>query len=184
MRLAFLVSLAAVGCSSGNVIKAPAEPVPETVRIMGGANPTGTIAMGVTGTPASARSFSVVASAANVWRALPAAYESLGIPISRVDSATGTIGNAGFNARRRLGSVPLVRYIDCGSTQGGPSAETYDVRLVVTTVMLSAEAATTLATTVDAMGKPVAFSGEYIRCSSTGVLEARIADAVKANLVK
>jgi hypothetical protein len=184
MRLLLLLSLAAVGCSSANVPKAPPEPVPQTVRVMGSAAPGGTIAMGVTGTPATARSFSILATPAEVWRALPAAYESLGIPISTMDSATGTIGNAGFNVRRRLGSVPLVRYIDCGSTQGGPSAETYDVRLVVTTVMQSAEAATTLATTVEGMGKPVAFSGEYVRCGSSGALEARIADAVKAKLAK
>jgi hypothetical protein len=182
MRRFLFLSLAALGCSSSPIIESA--PTPETVRVMGSANPTGTIAMGVVATPASARTSSFLTTPEAVWSVLPAAYESLGIPLSVSDPATRTLGNTGFNVRRRLGSVPLVRYIDCGSTQGGPSAETYDVRLVINSVVRPGEGATTVATTVEAMGKPVAFSGEYIRCSSTGVLEARVADAIKARLPK
>jgi hypothetical protein len=43
---------------------------------------------------------------------------------------------------------------------------------------------TRVATTVEPMGKPAAFSGEYIRCSSMGTLESRLAEAVKARLAK
>ena len=182
MRRLVLLPLALLGCSTSSTIEST--PVPETVRVVGSANPTGAISMGVVPTAASARSSSFFATPDAVWQVLPAAYESLGVPLSMSDAATRTLGNAGFNARRRLGSVPLVRYIDCGSTQGGPSAETYDIRLVINSVVRPGEAATTLATTVEAMGKPVAFSGEYIHCSSTGVLETRIADAVKARLAK
>ena len=182
MRRLVLLPLAFLGCSTSSTIQSA--PPPETVRIVGSANPTGAISMGVVPTAASARSFSLFATADAVWQALPSAYESLGIPLSTSDDASRTLGNAGFNVRRRLGTVPLVRYIDCGSTQGGPSAETYDIRLVVNSVVRPGEGSTSLATTVDAMGKPVAFSGEYIHCSSTGVLEARIADAVKARLAK
>ena len=182
MRALALLSLVLLGCSSSPTIQSA--PAPETVRVMGSANPTGTIAMGMVATPASARSATFLTTPEAVWDVLPAAYESLGIPISMSDAGARTLGNAGFNVRRRLGSVPLVRYIDCGTTQGGPSAETYDIRLVINSVVRAGEASTTLATTVEAMGKPVAFSGEYIRCSSSGVLETRIADAVKARLAK
>ena len=182
MRRLVLLSLALLGCSSSPTIESG--PAPETVRVVGSADPTGTIAMGVVATPASARTSSFFATPDAVWGALPAAYESLGVPISMSNAADRTIGNGGFNARRRLGGVPLVRYIDCGTTQGGPSAETYDIRIVINSAVKPGEAATTLSTTVEAMGKPVAFSGEYIRCSSTGALEARIADAVKARLPK
>lgn len=181
MRLAALLPFAVLAsCSTSNVVESG--PAPETVRVIGGS--TGAIAMGVTATPASARSTSLSAAPGQVWRALPAAFQSLSIPVSQADSASLVVGNAGFSVRRRLGSVPLVRLIDCGSTQGGPSAETYDVRLTVTSQVRASDAGSSLATTVEAMGKPVAFSGEYIRCSSTGVLEARIADAVKAGLGK
>jgi len=46
------------------------------------------------------------------------------------------------------------------------------------------EGGTAIATTVEPMGKPVAFSGEYIHCSSTGSLESRLSDAVKSRLGK
>lgn len=175
-----LALAAAAACSSSK--PAGTAPAPETVRVVGGAS--GAIAMGMSASAADARTATVSAPLAEVWRALPAAYESLSIPLSTVDSSTWVVGNSGFNVRRRLGTVPLVRLIDCGSTQGGSSAETYDVRLAVTTRATPVEGGTSLATTVEPMAKPAAFSGEYIRCSSTGALESRIADAVKSRVAK
>lgn len=184
MRSTLLVPLvlvaAAAGCSSSSAVETA--PAPQTVRVVGGG--AGSIAMGMSGSAADARASAIAAPLADVWRVLPAAYESLNIPLSTVDTTTWVIGNSGFNLRRRLGTVPLVRLIDCGTTQGGPSAETYDIRMTVTTRVRAVDGGTSLATTVEPMGKPVAFSGEYIRCSSTGVLESRLADAVKARLAK
>ena len=181
MRVAVLIVFAtAVGCSSSNVARSA--PAPETVRVVGGG--AGAIAMGMNASAADAHAATIAAPLADVWRVLPAVYESFGIPLSTVDSTTHSIGHSGFNIRRRLGTVPLVRLIDCGSTQGGPSAETYDVRMAVTTQLRASDAGTIVSTTVEPMGKPVAFSGEYIRCSSTGSLESRIADAVKSRLGK
>lgn len=184
MRATLLVPLAlaaaAAGCSSSSAVQTAA--TPQTVRVAGGG--AGSIAMGMSGSTADARASVVAAPLAEVWRVLPAAYESLSIPLSTVDTTTWVIGNSGFNVRRRLGTVPLVRLIDCGTTQGGPSAETYDIRMTITTHVKAVEGGTSLSTTVEPMGKPVAFSGEYIRCSSTGSLESRLADAVKARLAR
>jgi hypothetical protein len=181
MRIVVLTVVAALmGCSSSSVVQSA--PAPETVRVIGGGS--GAIAMGMSATPADSRTATIAAPIADVWRVLPAVYESLNIPLSTVDSLTHSIGNAGFNIRRRLGSVPLVRLIDCGTTQGGPSAETYDIHMAVSSQVHAGDAGTIISTTVEPMGKPAAFSGEYIRCSSTGVLESRIADAVKARLGK
>ncbi len=41
---------------------------------------------------------------------------------------------------------------------------------------------TMVETMFEAMAKPVSFSREYSRCTSRGVLETRLADAVKAQL--
>ena len=56
------------------------------------------------------------------------------------------------------------------------------VHLAVRTIVSADPAGSTLSTTVSAMAKPVSFSGDYVRCSSTGVLESRIADGVRARL--
>lgn len=182
MRLALLIPLAALAACSSSSNVGQSAPAPETVRVVGGG--AGNIAIGMAPTGAEAHATTLPASVADVWRVLPAAYDALAISPSVVDTATHVFGNSGFNLRRRLGSIPLVRLIDCGSTQGGPSAEIYDIHMSVVTQVRAGEAGTVLGTTVESMGKPVAFSGEYIRCSSTGVLEARIADAVRSRLTK
>jgi hypothetical protein len=114
---------------------------------------------------------------------LPAVYESLGIPVTDRDPAARTIGNTSYKVRRRLGDVPLSRYLDCGSTQGAPSADSYEILLSVNTRLQSATAdSTTVSITVNAMGRPVFVSAEYVRCGSVGGLEKRFFDTMNAKL--
>ncbi|CAN5286325.1 hypothetical protein BH09GEM1_BH09GEM1_02490 [soil metagenome] len=119
-----------------------------------------------------------------VWHALPAAYEALGIPITEVDNATHTIANGGLKLRRELGKVSLSRYIDCGTTQIGENADSYDVYLTITSRLGEdpTSGLTVLRTTFEAMARPIAFSRDYARCSSKGELEKRLAAAVKTQL--
>lgn len=118
-----------------------------------------------------------------IWLALPAVFDSLAIPRTTFDPASHTIGNVGMQIRRQLGKVRLSRYIDCGSPQSRPSADFYDVNLsVVTQLQPEATGDTRISTTVDAMAKPVAFSGEYVRCASTGDIESKIRSLLDAEL--
>jgi hypothetical protein len=176
-----LLLFALASCaSSGTTIEQPA--TTQTVRVTGSA--AGNLSVGMSATT-DAKVTTLAFAPADVWRVLPGVFESFAIPLSSIDDKTRVLGNTGFNIRRRLGSIPLPRLIDCGTTQGGPSAETYDIRLSVLTQVRAADGgSSSIITTVDAMGRPVAFSGEYVRCSSTSALETRIADAVKAQLTK
>ncbi|MEP7002231.1 MAG: hypothetical protein ABI969_17210, partial [bacterium] len=76
------------------------------------------------------------------------------------------------------------RFIDCGTTQIGENADTYDVYLTVVSQLEENKTSglAILHTTFEAMARPIAFSREYARCSSRGELEKRIANAVKAQL--
>jgi len=88
-----------------------------------------------------------------------------------------------LKANKRLRNVELSKLIDCGSTQGFPSADEYDVKLsVLTQVERHDKAATSIATRVEAEGRPMAFSGTYSRCTTTGKLETTIAAAVLRRL--
>jgi hypothetical protein len=128
---------------------------------------------------------SVPYSRDQVWAALPAVFESLSIAPTTRDQMKRVMGNPGFNVRRRLGTLPLARLIDCGSSQGAPNADTYELHLIVlTTVLEDGPSSSKLSTTVEAMGRPVSFSGEYIRCTTLGALETRIAEGVKAQMRK
>jgi hypothetical protein len=118
-----------------------------------------------------------------VWRVLPGVYDSLGIKLTDLNPKTHLLGNSGMKAHKTLGSVGLGKYIDCGNTQGFPSAESYDITMSVRTQIDSAAGGgTTMGTLVEASGRPMAFAGEAVRCSTTGELERRIAGAVKAQL--
>jgi hypothetical protein len=116
-----------------------------------------------------------------VWGALPAVYDSLQVPVTDRNEAEHRIGNQSLRARGRLGGVLLSRYFNCGSTQGGPNAETYNLQISVLTFARQESAtATALATTLQATARPVTLSGEAVQCSSTGALETRIRNMVIA----
>ena len=118
-----------------------------------------------------------------VWRVLPAVFDSVGIPVTELDASRRRIGNAAFRLRRRLGTTPLQQYVDCGAAQGGPNAETYEVALTVfTEVVADADASSTLSTVVQANARPISFAGDWIRCTTKGRLEGKIAEIAAAKL--
>ena len=122
-------------------------------------------------------------SADAVFRILASAYDSLGIPVTSMDPVRKIIGNPGYKIRQRLGKVVLSRYLECGTTQIGPNADSYDVVLnVTTTVAPDGAAGSTMTTIVDAQSRPATFNQAYNRCSTKGLLESRLTDIVKARL--
>ena len=117
------------------------------------------------------------ASVAATWSVLPAVYDSLGIPVTTRDAVRHTIGNGGLRVRGRLGKVALQRYLDCGSTQGGPNAETYEIHLVISTQLLpGANGGSRLSTSVGAEARPVNFASDWVRCTSKNTLEKAMAE--------
>ena len=120
-----------------------------------------------------------------VWRALPAAYDSLKIPLTTLDPKAHHLGNEGMKIRQRLGTVSLSKYIDCGQAQIGPSADSYDVYLNVTTTLNARSGAETeIATIVESAAKPLNFGQDYTRCTSKGTIENAISAIVAARLTK
>lgn len=120
-----------------------------------------------------------------VWRILPSVFDSIGVPLTTIDQGRKQIGNAGYKIRNRLGKVSLSRYLDCGNTQIGPNADSYDVFLsVLTTVNAEGASGSTITTSVDAQSRPITYNQAYSRCSSKGGIEIRIAELVKARLAR
>ena len=178
MRTLWILSLAAVSACASTTTTV-GRPETESVRI--GSAESGNLRLtSITQANVSPIAFPI----GKVWHAMPAAFDALAIPITAVDTALHTISNGGLKLRRQLGNVPLSRFIDCGSTQIGDNADSYDIYLTVVARLEEEKTSglTTLYTTFEAMARPIAFSREYSRCSSRGVLEKRLADAVKAQL--
>lgn len=179
-RVLALSAILLSACASSQSGSAP--PVPDqTYRIPSGTG--GSTTMRATGSAPSFSTKTVPASAERVWSVLPAVYKSFGLPVTDRDAAAHTIGSSSFKVRRQLGSVPLSRYLDCGSTQGGQSADSYEILISVNTRMQSGPGdSTTVTTTVDAMGRPVFLSAEYVNCGSKGSLEKEFFAVMDAQL--
>jgi hypothetical protein len=183
-RLSLLSCAALIGCASSKTSTTP-QPSPstplETVRVSGSVGGgTMTVETHPGAGPAIIRvGFPVV----RVWEVLKTAFDSLAIPVSSVDPATHTMGSSSLRVRRRLGDVSVSKYINCGNTQTANAADGYEIVLAVTTqVQVANDGLSQLVTSVDAQGRPITLSSEYARCTSTGLIETRLAQLVTAQL--
>lgn len=180
MRLFAALSFVLVSACAPS--QTPSTPAPESERVrIGGATSSG---LRVTSTTTS-RIDTLWTSLDRVWKVLPAVYATLEIPIERFDSESNEIGNSALKLYRRLGKFPLTRYIDCGTTQIGPNADSYEVMLTVLTKVQQSRsdtANTTVATTVEARARPIQFRGDYVRCTSKGALESRLLEVLNVHL--
>ena len=178
-RLFPLISIAALGAcassgTSGGSNISEGAPVAPTTRIVGIQS---SVDLRTDATLSRGR---VVVNAPfdDVFRSLAAAYDSVGVPVTISSPAQGLIGNDGLKVRRRLKETPLTRYIDCGATQGGPSAETYEVLLIVRTQLQKQSQGVQATTLLEASARPVALSGNWVKCGSTGRLEMLIGQLI------
>lgn len=172
-----ILVLTAMACSSASTTTSgTARPATQTIRTGGASN--------ITIAPSMSSDVSHLTYAADaVWRILPSIFDSIAVPLTTVIPSARQIGNLNFKIRSRLGKAPLSRYLDCGNTQIGPNADSYDVLLsVLTTVAAEGTTGSTLTTVVEAQAKPITYNQGYSRCTSKGSLEQRIADLVKARL--
>ena len=120
---------------------------------------------------------------ARVWSVMPSVFDSLAIPLTQLDQAKRVLGNEGMKAHKTLGKVALSTYIDCGNTQGFPSADAYDIHLTIMTQIATApNGGTEIGTLIEAAGKPMAFPGAFTKCKTTEKLEDKIIAMVTAKL--
>lgn len=135
-------------------------------------------------TPATAAESTLSGSLEQVWSVVPAAYESLSIPVEVRDPNRHVIGNQQFTVRRTLGDFRLSQLVNCGYGPAGKKADHYLVHLSVLTQLSAEGAGAVLAkTSVTASASTVeGTSTEEVRCPSTGVLETAITEAIRNQL--
>lgn len=177
---ALLSTLASLGCASGG---ASASPAPlESQRT-------------VVSTPASASAdvelyrdtrlaaHVVKAPPADVWKALPVAYADIGLAGGPAIGQQQTFAAVVPSLRRQLNKVALSRYLDCGTTPSGSlGADVHLVRLQVSSIVDPQPAGTRVRTQVLARATSVENSNGALECTSTGLLEQRLAQALDARL--
>lgn len=180
MRWLALVPLAAVvACSA----RTPGTTPPSRTETLVVASSAGSVTAVTTVATDRPLAYPLKYTKDQVWRVLPAVFDSLGIPVNELDAGRHRIGNSAFRLRRRLGTTPLQHYIDCGAAQGGPNAETYEVALTVfTEVVAGEEESSVVSTVVQANARPISFAGDWVRCTTKGRLEGKVAEIAAAKL--
>ncbi|MGH7638294.1 MAG: hypothetical protein ACREOK_11655 [Gemmatimonadaceae bacterium] len=186
MRVLSLTAvLALAACSSSSHTPPDPTVTPANVRVSGTAT-TGVSSNALRVSPSYDVSFDTIyASVDKIWSALPAIYTALSIPLTTADPQTLRFGNEGMKVRRRLGETSLVKLLDCGRTQIGQNADSYEIVMSVVTTLARADVNTTVvATGVQASGSPLQFGGSQTRCRTKGELERQIALALSARFNK
>lgn len=184
MRHLLPLALAALGACAGGSTSTGRGSVPvATTRIESG---TGTPSIELTTTPSDPNAeFAIAATPQQVWGALTVAYQELKVPVTTLSTESLVLGNPNFNVRRQLGGVRLSRYLNCGDRLGEPAADALQITMALRTQVTAAAAGgSTLHTTVQASGTPLAVSGNAITCSTTGGLERRIVALVQAQVAR
>lgn len=175
-----VVLLGACGSTGGSTGTAP---IPVTVSAQGATLASGmagvTMMVGGTGQKAV-----VGATRDAIWAKLPAAYESIGIPLSVKDEAAYRVGNDQFKVRRVLNGVQMRSIVDCGSDLNGEKAESYEIKLTLETMVetTSTPDSSAVTTTLTAFGRSPTFNNGDVPCGTKGELEKRILRYVRTQL--
>lgn len=187
MRIVGPVALLVLAaCSSGHTPDPDPTVGPgNTVRVAG-TNTTGVSNNALRVTPSfDVAVDTIYAGVEPIWTALPAIYTALSIPLTTADNQTLRFGNEGMKIRRKLGETSLIKLLDCGRTQVGQNADSYDIVMSVMTALRRHDANTTIiSTVVEASGRPPQFSSSETRCRTKGELEKQIALALRARVEK
>jgi hypothetical protein len=180
MRRVIVMLPLVVGCSTAGQSAAPVPPAPPQVIELPGAG-----ALRVEKERAASGG-TVAAPIDQVWNVIGTVYRDLGIEPTTVLSDTYTLGNQSLKIRRSLAGTPLSRYLDCGSGTGiGPNADYYNVELsIMTQLSANASGGTDIRSVVDATAKPVSLGSNPVVCSSTSVLERRVAKLIAERMSK
>lgn len=178
MRLAtLLLPLVLFGCSSGRSHGFASFPAP------GEATTGGSVFAPDSDRERGASSEYLNVAPDSVWRLLPLVYARLGMEGRVLDSASRVYGVQNATVEKRLGESRISELIDCGATPlGAPAAESNRLVLSVTTRIPRGSAGTEVRTLVAATTAPSGPGGTPVRCVSTGRLEQRLADLLRAEL--
>ena len=127
-----------------------------------------------------AEAITVKAKPEIAWTKMTAVYAEVGLPVNMYVDASRQIGARGVRARGRLGNVRLSQLVSCGAdVTGEDKANSYEITFDVASAIGAApDGNTHVMTMVTASGRPMATSGEPVRCTTTGQLEKRIANAL------
>lgn len=125
----------------------------------------------------------IEASPADVWKALPLAWQDAMIPIGAISNPRRTLQSGVFRAPSKIVGKPLSDYLDCGYTMAGPRVTLWQVSIDVTGAVVPDPAGARVATRVNATARPRdGTSTSAVTCNTRGELERIIAGNVRVRV--
>jgi hypothetical protein len=116
----------------------------------------------------------ITASPDSTFAALQAAYQDLGIEIKIINPATRQLGNRRFTKMYDIGGVRLSKYVGCGSSETGPTADSYRITMSIISRVTPAPDGSRIDTQLTATAQDPGTSKGALSCTSLGGLEQRI----------
>ena len=124
-----------------------------------------------------------VTSPDSTFKAVVAAYTTLGFEPTTIDPAGRVVGRQHMLLRSRFQGQPLSAVFDCGAGQFGPRADQGRISADITTQVISAGSGSSMSTSVQASLTPNdGASRDPIRCVSHGLIEERLRREVTLTL--
>ena len=118
-------------------------------------------------------------SSARAWTALTLVYEQFGIALTIADTESHVLGAIRVTQHRLVGGQRLSRILECGTGQFGPNADRYSVQLSALSAVEQIDSLHVAITTRVGGDASQNASTAHVACSTTRVLEERIADEMK-----
>ena len=110
--------------------------------------------------------------------ALLSAYSDLGIDVELYDRTVGQAGNRNFSSVHRLAGEPISKFLGCGQTLMGETADKYRVTMSLVSQVTTRGADTNLDTWLTASARDLGSSSTSASCVSTGALENKLNELV------
>jgi len=128
--------------------------------------------------------FPIHGSRDSIFTALESVFKELKIPVETRDPRTGLLHNLNADISKRIGNIPLSRYLDCGRGFSGDNANFYQVTLAISAwVDPPRGEPQRLQVAIAASGRdPAGSRTGWVQCTSKGTLEKLVADKVQALL--
>lgn len=177
MRLLTIAGFAVLvtACASGSKSTSAGTMVPATTSATQTIQGTGAATRMSMTTEASSARLNVALPVEQAWTKLQAAYATLGIKATTLDPSTHTIGNNSLKVRRKIGDVPLITAMNCGTSGTGPNSESYELSLVFQSRVFPEGTGVVVETFINGTGQnALTNTGNTVPCYSMGVLEKRI----------
>ena len=126
----------------------------------------------------------MVSPADSVWHVMPAVFLALNIEPKTVNSAQRYIANTSVTVRHNIGQYPVSKYLNCGNSNVGQTANQAEVTMALTVQVADSGGRASLQIQYEAYAMLDGYAHNRMQCASTGQMEQLIAKLTNEELAR